>query len=114
MWALLFLTILVLTAGATWAYAVREQAIMLMTMLATTGWSLLALTGGQIDIYHQDGSVTTVAEPAFQYVATGLALLSFLALILWYFGEFPVNGSDTAENDGDRVDREGKPQSPGV
>jgi hypothetical protein len=114
MWATLFLLLIVLTGAATWAWTVREQAIPFMTMLSVTGWSLLATVGGQITIYHDDGSSTTVAEPAIQYVFVGLAVLSFFALVLWYFGEYPVQAESTSRNDGDRIGVDGDPNSEGV
>jgi hypothetical protein len=110
----MYLAVLALTAGATWAWTVREQAIAFMTMLSATGWSLLAVTGGDIVLYHHDGTSTTLAEPALQLVFTGLAVLSFFGLVLWYFGQYPVEGEDTSQQDGDRIDRDGNPNSPGV
>jgi hypothetical protein len=90
----LYLTIVAVGAGATYAYAIREDAVPFMTLLGTTSWAMAALQARNIVLYHQDGTSTVVGSEAFQYFALGLAILSFMAFTLWYMGEFPVQESD--------------------
>lgn len=85
----LYLVVVALAAGATYAYVVRETAIPLATLSATAFWAIAALQGNNVVLYHQDGTSTTVGSPSFQYMATGLAILSFGAWLLWYWGEYP-------------------------
>jgi uncharacterized membrane protein len=114
MWATLWLLLVVLSAGATWAWAVREQAIAFMTIASTASWSLLAVTGSTIELYHQDGTMTELSEPAIQYFFAGIALLSFFAFVLWYFGQYPVTGADESDSPPDTIGQDGQPTSEGV
>lgn len=84
----LYLLVVVLAAGATHAYAVREDAIPFMTLAATGLYGLAALQGGTITIY-DGGSQFSAAEPAFQYLMLGFSVLSFTAFLLWYWGVYP-------------------------
>lgn len=105
----LYLTVVALGAGATYAYAIRKESIAFTSVIATTAWGLAAMSGGDITLYHQDGSSTAVGAPSFQYVALGLAILSFMAFTLWYFGEYPPeDGVD------DELDPTGAPTDGGV
>jgi len=45
-------------------------------------------------LYHQDGTSTVVGSVSFQYICLGLSLLSLMAFVLWYMGEYPVGESD--------------------
>lgn len=114
MWATLWLLLVVLSAGATWAWAIREEAIAFMTMVSTATWAMLSLTGATIELYHDDGTMTELSEPAVQYLFAGLSILSFMALVLWYFGQFPVTGADESRSPPDTIGEDGQPNSEGV
>lgn len=104
----LYLTVVLLGAGATYAFALREEAVAFSSLVATASWSIAALQGKNIVLYHQDGSSTTVGSASIQYLFLGLALISVMAWFLWYFGQYPP--SDGPE---DELDADGAPTTEG-
>jgi hypothetical protein len=108
MWWGLYSQLIWLAAAATGAHALARRAVGYMTLTATALWSYLALTGSDIALYHQDGASTVLAAPTFQYLATGLALINFMAWVLWYFGQYPPAEEDSTATPGE-IDPEGRP-----
>lgn len=101
-----YVTIIVLAGAATWTYMIRQESIAPMSMVATALWAILAAQARNIVVV--DGGVSVIdSAPSFQWIAVGMAVLSFGAFILWYFGEFPPQ-------DEDMLDDEGQPTTGGV
>jgi hypothetical protein len=105
----LYLVVILLGLGSLYAWALRKESIAFMSLLSTTNWGLAAMSARNITLYHDDGTSTVVGNAPFQYVALGIALLSFIAFVLWYFGEYPPE--DAIE---DELDPSGKPTDGGI
>lgn len=92
-WFALVVGASVLTLG--WLY-IREN-VALTTLLASALWFYAAYSGGDLRRITESGSEVAVGAPELQYVALALALLSLLARVLYWFGEYPPNEQVAAE-----------------
>lgn len=87
MWGWLFIAIGAFAAVMTWAYAVREAAVIFTTSMSTVAWAILAL---QPEIELVDGGSTVVLElGAVRWLLGALALLSIVAMIGAILGIYP-------------------------
>jgi hypothetical protein len=86
-----------LAAAATYLWAFRRERIALTTAVAASTWALLALTGGSVAKRTQCcETAVPVADPV-RYVLAGLALLSFLAFILFLLGSYPPEETEVPD-----------------
>jgi len=90
MWSGMYLALFALAAGATYVYVVKEEAVVFTSAISAATWSLLAITGGSVDIV-TDSGIETVALGGAQFLMAGLAVLSLLALIGTIIGWYPVD-----------------------
>lgn len=72
------------------------RAVAPLTLVSTTVWAIIALRGGTLAVY-SGGSSFTVDVPELQLTALAMALLSFAAFVLWFFGEFPPQDDEINE-----------------
>lgn len=77
-----------------WMFVPRR--LFVTTGIGGASWSTLALTGGGIEKVLRDGTRVAAPAPELQYVAVGMAVLSFLALLLYYFDYYPPSGETDA------------------
>lgn len=92
-------------------YLVLEEGIAASTLVAAGAWSLLAIRAQQLTRYHQDGTTTTVGEPAVQLFALGMAVLSLGTFVLWWAGQYPIGGMDDPEGE-DTLHPDGRARNP--
>jgi hypothetical protein len=81
---------MILTLG--WLFV--ERRITTTAILAGAGWSYMALTADSLTKITQDGTEVATTAGSLGYFCTGLALLSFLALLLRFFGHYPPEDDD--------------------
>jgi len=93
MFAPLFLAVAAGSFGFTWAFTVRESAVVFAAAMAVIGWTVMALTP-ELTVA-TGGTTTTVAVGPIQYAFAVLAMLSMVALIGAIFGIYPE--SETPE-----------------
>lgn len=84
-----YLGVAIFAAACTYLWAFRDDRITLTGTLATASWALLALTGSEVVTQTSCCQVTTAVPPAVRYLQAGLALLSFIAVVLYHLGVFP-------------------------
>jgi hypothetical protein len=96
----LYLVLWASAGYATKAWAVKrdDELIPMATSIAIGLWGILAVTS-EITIYHQDGTSTAVAVGSLQWAPIVLTVLSFGALVLWYFGAYPPQHTETYGDD---------------
>jgi len=87
MWGWLFVAIGAFAAVMTWAFAVREAAVIFTTSMSTVAWALLAL---QPEIELVDGGATVALElGAVRWLLAACALLSMIAMVGAVLGIYP-------------------------
>jgi hypothetical protein len=87
MWAWLFVAIGAFAGVMTWAFAVRESAVIFTTAMSTVSWSLLAI---QSELELVDGGGRVALElGGVRWLLAALALLSMLAMIGSVLGQYP-------------------------
>lgn len=96
----------VLAVGFSTFYLVLEEGIAASTIVAAGAWSLVAIRAQALTRYHQDGTTSTVSEPGVQLFALAMAVLSLGTFLLWWAGQYPVDGSDQTEGE-DTLDPQG-------
>jgi len=84
----LYQTLVVIAAASTFAVFLGRRSVVPLGLFAGGVWSILALQARNIVVYQQ-GTAITVGSVAWQYVATGLAVLSMAAAFLYLLGVFP-------------------------
>jgi len=84
----------------TLAWLFVERRITTTTLLAGAGWAYMALTADSLVRYTETGSEISLSAGSLAYFCTGLALLSFLALVLFMFGEYPPGEDDPVKDSG--------------
>jgi hypothetical protein len=82
----------------TVAYTVYHTHVRLSAGLAAVSWTVLAVTGGQVETLAQDGSRVDTGVPELQLVAALAALVSALVLLL-YPDHYPVTKSEVPTDD---------------
>ena len=87
----LFVFLVAFAGVATYTFAVQEKAIPMTTTIASFAWIYLGLVGNAIQRHALDGTPYTIQVGSLQWFFTAMGVLSFGALILWYFGEYPQN-----------------------
>jgi len=80
-----------------WAVTRDDELIPMASTLATGLWGVLAFQP-RVELYHDDGTTSTVAVDSLQYAPIMLAVLSFGALLLWYYGAYPPQPTDNYDN----------------
>jgi len=75
--------------------------IVLTGLLAGGTWAFVAVSGGSITRYTQTGAEIAIDAGVLQYLATGLAVLSFTAVVMHLFGHYPPDSE--GETDPSRV-----------
>jgi len=83
----------------TVAWLFLPKRITTTSALAGAAWAYAALTGGQLTRITEDGTEIAVSIGELQYFCTLLAVLSFLALILYRFDAYPPGGDDPINPD---------------
>lgn len=104
----LYLLLTALAAAATYVWMVQQRAVLPTTMVSAALYAVLAAQSRNLEVIN-GGTEFTKSEPAMQWLMVGMSVLSFLALVLWYWGEYPPD--DAVQ---DELDPEGRPSSPGV
>lgn len=97
MWGWLYLAIGAFASVMTWAYAIREQATVFTTSMATVAWALLALTR-DLELPAGDGSTIVYDVGAARWLLAALALLSLVAMIASILGMYPEAHPETEFN----------------
>jgi len=97
MWAFLFLALGGFGMILTWAYAVRESAVVFTAAMSFAIWALLAVTPELVVV--SSGAEVSVAVGPARWVFAGLALLSFVALAGAIIGIYPESHPDPTHTD---------------
>lgn len=92
MWAWLYLALGGFAMVLTWAYAVRESAIVFTAAMSGAIWALLAVTT-EITVASGGGDVAFEVGPA-RWIFAGLGLLSLVALTGAIIGVYPESHPD--------------------
>lgn len=89
MWVGIWLALGLLATAFTFAWVLGHDRIYVKAGISLGSWALVAITGG--DVYHvTDSGVETALDVGeIQYFAAGLAVLSFIVLLLYRFDEYP-------------------------
>lgn len=95
----LYQTLVVIAAASTLVVFVARRSVVPLGLLAGGLWSVLALQARNIVIYQQGTAITT-GSVAWQYLATGLAVLSTAAAFLYFLGVFPPEDPAAQPGDG--------------
>lgn len=90
MYSGVYLALFALAAAATYIYVCREQSVEFTSAVASATWSLLAVTGGSIEVV-SGGDITVIEVGPAQYLFAGLALLSFIAFVGSIIGWYPTD-----------------------
>lgn len=90
MYSGVYLALFALACGATYVYVVQEEAVVFSSAIAGATWSLLAVTGGGVEVV-TDSGVETMSLGAAQHLFLGLAVLSIIALIGSVMGYYPTD-----------------------
>jgi len=93
MWAWLYIAIGAFATVMTWGYAVREQAAVFTTSIATVAWSVLALQR-DVTVVASNGSTTALEMGAVRFLLAALALLSLVAFVGAVLGIYPESHPD--------------------
>jgi len=83
----------------TLAYLFIERRITMTGMMAGILWSYAALTGEAVYKITESGEQVSMPVGNIQYLALVLALLSFLAVILYRFGHYPPKDDDPTQGE---------------
>lgn len=83
----------------SWLFA--DRRIMVTSLFATAGWSWMAFTASGVVRYTESGTEIALELGAIQYIVLGLALLSGLVPILYYFDHYPPRQDDPTEMSAD-------------
>jgi len=81
-----------------WAVTRDDELIPMTATIAVGLWGILSVTSS-VTLYHADGTSTSVAVGSIQWAAIVLTVLSFGALVLWYFGAYPPQHDATYGDD---------------
>lgn len=84
-------TLLALASALTAAWLFYPERIGTSSLLASGLWFYAAYTGGDLTMITESGTEVAVSAPELQYVALAFAILSLLARVLYWFGEYPPN-----------------------
>jgi len=76
------------TLNVYW-WLIEERRITTTSIMSAATFGLMAVTARDVQAYTGCGAPVEVGSATMQYVAVALALLSFLAFILYRFGEYP-------------------------
>jgi hypothetical protein len=87
---IVFLAVLAVAIGATVAYGYRYRStnLYLSAGLAQLCWGWAALHGGDV-VVRTDFYVDSVGQPALQYVAAAMFVVSALVFMLAHFDVYP-------------------------
>jgi hypothetical protein len=100
LWAAVALVALVATA--CWAILARKTAVYVTSGISFTGWSWLAITGGDTAlILARTGEPVWIRESvaSLQYVALALAIISLVVFSLRLLGAYPTPQENAAETE---------------
>lgn len=89
MWGWLFIALGAFATATTWAYAVREQAIVFSAAMATLAWAILSLQPEIVLISQAESGTLTIELGAIRWLLASLAMLSILALFGAILGVYP-------------------------
>lgn len=74
----------------TLAWLFIEIRVTTTSFMSFVSWSLMALTGGDVERITNDGTtVQAAATPELRYLLFAFGLLSLLAFILYQIGAYP-------------------------
>jgi len=93
MWGWLFLSVGAFATAVTWAFAVREQAVVFTSSMAMVAWSMLSIQREIVVV--AGGSKVALELGAVRWLLAALALLSMVALIGAIFGAYPETHPET-------------------
>jgi hypothetical protein len=79
------------------SYRTEARAVAPLTLISTSLWAIIALQGGQVTRTTQCCRYYS-EMPYVQFFGAGMAILSFAAFVLWYFGNYPPQ-DEAVEND---------------
>jgi len=87
-----------LIATSLWAIMARETGVFVTSGLSYTGYSWLALTGGDVAMMSISGTTTYIRDgiPPLQFVATAMAIVSLLVFTMRLFGAYPSPTNNAA------------------
>jgi formate hydrogenlyase subunit 3/multisubunit Na+/H+ antiporter MnhD subunit len=84
---------------AAWLFS--DRRITITGLFSAIGWSWMAVTGGDITRYTESGTEIALSVDELQYLCSALALLSFLAVVLYQFDHYPPRADNPTEVDPD-------------
>lgn len=96
--------VLTLIATACWAILARETAVYVTSGISFTGYSWLAITGGDVAMVTQTGTRMWLRQTtaSLQFSALALAIISLVVFALRLMGAYPSPSSNAAETERNR------------
>jgi len=92
----LYQTLLVFAAASTLAMFLARRSVVPLGLFSSGAWAVLALQARNIEIMKQVADPPlVVGSVAWQYLATGLSILSLAAAFLYFLGVFPPEDEAT-------------------
>lgn len=82
----------------TLVWSIGETRINMAAALSGVAWAVAGITGGTVEQRLDTGDLVSAAvSEELRYLCLGLALLSFLAMVLHWFSIFPPGAESPAE-----------------
>jgi hypothetical protein len=89
MWVGIWLAIGLFATAWTFLWVLGRERIYIKAAVSLGSWALLALTGSDVYALTDTGETIALEVASLQVFAAGLAVLSFLVLVLYRFDEYP-------------------------
>ena len=99
----LYQTLLVFAGASTLAMLLARRSVVPLGLFSGGTWAVLALQARNIEVFRGVDGVAITGSVAWQYLATGLAILSLSAAFLYFLGVFPPE-DDAAQPAADMAD----------
>lgn len=68
-----------------------HEEVELFAALSTVFWAVLAFASDNVVVVTNSGTTVTQSSVTMQYLSVGLALVSFIAIVVSWTGDWPAN-----------------------
>lgn len=89
MWVVIWLSLGLLATLFTFAWVLGRERIYIKASISLASWALVAITAGDLFTLDDTGKEIALEVGSIRYFAAGLAVLSFIVLLLYRFDEYP-------------------------